>query len=139
MKIFYLALLILISCHAVCQVRELSLTGALGKNQQSASIAAGYDWELWKTKRFALGTGIRINTYFGRNQVYITAPAKLTSGSTGPLVIFKKNIAENIDTFRIHSPQVTSFNLFINLRYRIASKFQVGFNIDAVGFFFRVA
>jgi len=134
MKIFYLALLILISCHAVCQVRELSLTGALGKNQQSASIAAGYDWELWKTKRFALGTGIRINTYFGRNQVYITAPAKLTSGSTGPLVIFKKNIAENIDTFRIHSPQVTSFNLFINLRYRIASKFLVGFNIDAMGF-----
>jgi hypothetical protein len=121
---------------AMSQIREISVSGAVAKTQGSASMAVGRNWEFGKSKRFAVGTGLRFNAYFGKNQFYITAPAKLTSGSTGPLVIFKENIAANIDSFRILSPQVNSLNLFINLRYRISSKISAGFNIDALGFSF---
>lgn len=121
---------------AFSQVNEISVTGTFAEHEGSISVMGGHDWELGKAKRFAIGTGIRFTSYFGANQYYETAPAKLTSGSTGPFVIFKENIEENIDTFLIKSPQVNSLNIFINLRYKISNKFQVGFNIDAIGFSF---
>lgn len=136
MRKFWMALALVVPCTAFSQLREISVTGALAKTQGAVSIAAGRNWEFWKSRRFAIGTGVRVNAYFGHDQFYITAPAKLTSGSAGPLVIFKQNIEANIDSFRIQSPQVNSLNLFINLRYRISSRIQVGFNIDAIGFSF---
>lgn len=118
------------------QIREASMMGSIAERQGSVSLAVGYDWELWKSKRFAVGTGLRLTSYFGASKYYQTAPAKLTSGSTGPLVIFKKNIEANIDTFLVRSPQVNFINAFINLRYRISAKIHIGFNIDAIGFSF---
>ncbi len=118
------------------QVREANITSAIGSSQGSVSVLVQHDWELWKSKKFAIGAGARFTSYFGANQYYITAPAELTSGSTGPFVIFKENIEENIDTFLIKSPQVNSLNLLINLRYKFNERFMVGFNIDAIGFSF---
>ncbi|MDL5050258.1 hypothetical protein QQ054_30085 [Oscillatoria amoena NRMC-F 0135] len=118
------------------QVKEAHLTLAIGNSQGTASLLAGYDWELGTKKKLALGLGVRFTSYFGSNQYYRTAPAKLTTGSTGPLVIFKEDIPENIDTLLLASPQVNSFNVFINLRYAFSAKIQVGFNIDAIGFSF---
>jgi len=118
------------------QSSEVSATAAVGSSQGSISFSYGKDWGLWKSKKFAAGAGARFTSYFGTNQDYITAPAKLTSGGTGPGVIFKENIEANIDTFLIKSPQVNLLNIFINLRYNFNEKFQVGFNIDAIGFSF---
>jgi hypothetical protein len=118
------------------QVRELNGTATVGDSEGSLSILFGYDWELGKKKKFAIGIGARATSYFGSNQYYVTAPAELTSGSTGPGVIFIENIEENMDTFLIKSPQVNAINVFINLRYKISEKILVGFNIDAVGFSF---
>lgn len=133
MKRYCLILLILLPCMATGQVRHVSLTGTLAENQGSVSIALHYDWKILKSKRFSIGTGARLTSYMGRDQFYITAPAKLTSGSTGPFVIFKENIAANIDTFRVQSPQINSLNILINFQYSISAKIQVGFNIDAIG------
>lgn len=118
------------------QNREINLTGAVGNTEGTVAILFGKDWGLWKSKKFAVGIGGRFTSYFGANQYYITAPAKLTSGSTGPFVIFKENIEANIDTFLIRLPQVNSINVFINLRYTFNEKFLIGFNIDAFGFSF---
>lgn len=128
--------LILISNAALGQTNEVSLTGSIAKKQGSVSVAIGHNWDLGKKNRFAVGTGIRFTSYVGSEQFYITAPARLTSGSTGPLVIFKKNIEANIDSFRIESPHVVAVNLFINLRLRISANIHAGFNIDAIGFSF---
>ncbi|MBL7842604.1 MAG: hypothetical protein JNK44_01985 [Cyclobacteriaceae bacterium] len=111
-------------------------TLAVGTSQGTFSILYGHDWEFGDKKKFAVGLGGRFTSYFGSNQYYRTAPAELTSGSTGPFVIFKPDIEANIDTFLIMSPQVNSINLLINLRYVLNNRLHLGFNIDAIGFSF---
>jgi hypothetical protein len=115
---------------------EVNATIGIGKEEGTLSVAYGKDWGVFKSKKFGIGLGLRFTSYLGANQYYRTAPAKLTSGKTGPLVLFSPDIEENIDTFLIKSPQVNSLNLMINLRYKFNEKILVGFNIDAIGFSF---
>jgi hypothetical protein len=109
---------------------------AVARKQGTFTVAYLYNWNLGKKKKITIGLGARATAYAGRDQYYITAPAKLTSGSTGPGVLFKENINANIDTFRIQSPQVNAINLLINLGYHFSDNVFVGFNIDAIGFSF---
>jgi hypothetical protein len=109
---------------------------AVAKKQGTFTATYFYNWNLGKKKKATVGLGARATAYFGRNQYYITAPANLTSGSTGPGVLFKENINANIDTFRVQSPQVNSVNLVINLGYHFSEKVFVGFSIDAIGYSF---
>ncbi|MBI3482970.1 MAG: hypothetical protein HY015_08365 [Bacteroidetes bacterium] len=90
----------------------------------------------WREANFFIGIGGRFTSYLGANQYYITAPAQLTSESTGPLIIFKDNITSNIDTFLVKSPQVNSINASINIHYKLSERWSIGFNIDAIGFSF---
>lgn len=133
-----LVVLFLICCtaSAFAQVNEWQGTVAVGDSEAAISILYGHDWEFGARKQFAVGLGGRITSYFGANSIYRTAPAKLTSGTTGPFVIFKPDIDENIDTLIIKSPQVNSINAFVNLRYSFSDKFHLGFNIDLIGFSF---
>ncbi|HPH45406.1 MAG TPA: hypothetical protein PLJ60_01810 [Chryseolinea sp.] len=117
-------------------IDQIDGTFSFAKYQGAFSVQYSHLWKIGKQKKFAIGLGGRITSYFGANQYYITAPAKITSGSSGPFVIFKENIDENIDTLLIKSPQVTMINVSINIEYQITSKFTAGFNIDAVGFSF---
>ncbi len=120
----------------MAQVSEIQATVGIGASEGSFSILYGHDWEFGSRKQFAVGFGGRFTAYLGANQYYRTAPAKLTSGTTGPGVIFKPDIEANIDTFLIKSPQVNSLNVLINLRYAFNDKLHFGFNIDAIGFSF---
>lgn len=113
-----------------------SVTSAIGASQVSISLDYFHYWNIGKHDRFSLAAGGRFTSYFGNSQYYATAPAKLTTGSTGPGVIFKEIIPSNLDSVLIKSPQVNSLNLAINIGYRIVPKLQVGFNIDLVGFSF---
>jgi hypothetical protein len=113
---------------------ELGLAG--GNLQGTASLAYLHDWKVGQKKKFNIGTGIRLTSYIGRNQYYVTAPAKLTSGKTGVGVIFVENVEANMDTLLIKSAHVTSLNLLIDLNYLISEKLTIGFNIDAIGFSF---
>lgn len=128
--------LALCSCTLFAQVNEWQGTVGIGGSEATVSVLYGHDWEFGKRKQFAVGVGGRITSYFGANRIYRTAPAKLTSGETGLLVIFKPDIEANIDTLILKSPQVNSINAFVNLRYSFSDKFQVGFNIDLIGFSF---
>lgn len=126
---------------AYAQVRasndQMAEAGFAAARKQGAFTAAYfYNWNLGKKKKATVGLGARATAYVGRNQYYITAPAKLTSGSTGPGVLFKENIEANIDTFSIQSPQVNTVNVLINLGYHFSDKICVGFSIDAVGYSF---
>ncbi|MEO7988511.1 MAG: hypothetical protein ABI663_03160 [Chryseolinea sp.] len=111
-------------------------TFSFGKYQGALSLHYSHLWKIGKSRKLAIGLGGRITSYRGANQYYITAPAKLTSGSVGPLVIFKENIDGNIDTLLVKSPHVTMINFTINIEYEFSSLFTAGFNIDAVGFSF---
>lgn len=107
---------------------------AASKKQVSFSLLIARDWKLGAKRKFGIGFGGRITNYIGSNQYYSTAPAKLTSESTSPLIIFKQNVIDNIDSLLVKSPQVNSFNLLINLDYQFNRKLLIGFNIDAFGF-----
>ena len=108
-------------------------TVAIGSYQGTLSLAYLHNWNLGTKRKLGIGLGGRFTSYVGQNQYYATAPAKLTSGSTGPLVIFKNNIDANVDTLLVKSPQINSLNLFINIDYAVSPKLLIGFNIDAIG------
>ena len=116
--------------------QSASASIAAGSNQGSLNLAWLHRRGLGKNGKFGIGLGVRFTSYIAQNQYYTTAPAQLTTGSTGPGVIFKPDIDANIDTLLVKSPQVNALNLFINMDYRLTQKLQLGFNIDAIGFSF---
>ncbi len=111
-------------------------TFGIAKNQGSLTLSYVHLWQFGKNQKLGIGLGGRFTSYLAANQYYVTAPAQLTSGSTSPLIFFKDNIAKNIDTFLVKSPQVNSINMSTNIDYRLTKKFTIGFNIDAIGFSF---
>jgi hypothetical protein len=85
-----------------------------------------------KNKKFRIGYGLRFNSNFGKGD-FRTAPSKLTSGVESPLVIFADDKPENFDTISINNFLVNSLNASIHLNYAFNQKWQLEFNIDAVG------
>lgn len=110
---------------------DLTLAG--GPSQVTGSVALVWEFSEGKQQRFIWGGGIRFSSYFGYDQHYVTAPAALTSGGTGPLVIFKENIIANMDSFRVSKSQLNALNLLVVLGYSISDRWRVNFNIDAIG------
>lgn len=112
------------------------LAFAAGTDQLSGALSWLHFHGIGKKKKFKAGYGIRFTSYHGRNQNYLTAPAILTNKQTGPQVLFSETFPENIDTFFVSKAQSNSLNIFINFQYSFTSKFEIGFNICALGFSF---
>ncbi|TAG98303.1 MAG: hypothetical protein EAZ17_09355, partial [Sphingobacteriales bacterium] len=91
--------------------REAIFTTAIGSSEFSTALAYQHLWLVGKKRRLGLGAGLRLTNYFGSNKYFTTAPAKLTSGQTGPGVFFADNIEENIDSVLFKNAQVNSLNL----------------------------
>lgn len=89
-----------------------------------------------KKQRLKIGYGIRFTSYVGANKWYTTAPSKYTSTRQDPLTIFSDNIDHNIDTIALVTPQVNLINLSLNISYNVWKSFDLGFNIDVIGFSF---
>lgn len=141
--ILVLCIAMLTICNASTQAqqlpaksREAIFTTAIGSSEFSTAFAYQHLWLLGKKRKLGLGAGVRLTNYFGFNKYFITAPAELTSGKTGPGVFFTENIEENIDSVLFKNAQVNSLNLSINIQYAFTKKFAAGFNIDAIGFSF---
>jgi len=118
------------------RVRYADVAVGVANSQGAISVSYVHLWKLGAKKKFALGLGGRLTSYIGTNQYYTTAPAELTSGSTGPGVIFKDDIPANIDSFFIRSSQANCLNVSVNFEYPVSKKLTAGFNIDLIGFSF---
>jgi hypothetical protein len=122
----------------------LSPFGATAQQQLDGTIAIGksaipsISWsKIGQKKKFGVGYGLRLSGVFSSRQDYLTAPAKLTSGRTGPGVLFVADLLEeNLDTLQLQRSRIFSLNAFVVLQYRVSDKFALGFNIDALGFSF---
>jgi len=112
------------------------LTVSAGSYRGSLSLSYLRNWRLGKKHKFGIGIGGRATSFLGANLNYITAPAEITSGSSSPLIFFREDIEENLDTLLIKSPQVNMINVMISFDYRLSEKFLLGFNIDLIGFSF---
>ncbi len=109
---------------------------AANANQYLGALSWVHFHSITKKKRFKIGYGVRFNSQAGKNLTFVTAPAGLTSKRNDPGVLFSKIYYENIDTFLVSKAQSNSLNISINLQYTIKEKFDIGFNIDAIGFSF---
>jgi len=116
------------------QLAELTVSGNADQFTGAASWIHLYG--VGKNQNFKIGYGVRFNTYFSKDQEFITAPASLTSKQEGPQVLFSETFEANLDTFKVGSANVNSLNAAIYLQYDFSPKFQIGFNIDAIGFSF---
>lgn len=99
----------------------------------SPALSYNQLWAVGKNGKFKLGTGLRITAFFSSNQDYITAPARLTSGQTGPQVLFSETFLSNLDTLTLSQSAVYYVNIPIHLQYSFSKKLELGFNIDAIG------
>ncbi|MEO6251899.1 MAG: hypothetical protein ABIO79_01225 [Ferruginibacter sp.] len=111
-------------------------TAGIGSSQGTGSLAYVYNWKLGKRQKIELGLGARFTSYFGSNLYFRTAPAKLTSGKTGPSVLFADDIDANIDSVLFPKAQINSLNLSLNVGYNFSKRFSAGITIDAIGFSF---
>jgi hypothetical protein len=124
-KIIGLALFVLGFSNLQAQKNTyVEVGGAVGSGAGSFGAALHKNWTLGKKDKFIIGTGVRFTGFAGSEQNFITAPAKLTTDD------------KNIDTLFTPKPALYALNAMINLGYRINSKIEVGFNIDALGFSF---
>ena len=113
-----------------------TFSGSVGAKEQNLALAIGHNIGVGKLNKFKVGYGLRLNSYFGAAKDYITAPARLTSTRQDLGTLFSETIESNLDTVRFGTSQVNSLNLYINLEYHLAPKWDIGFNIDAAGFSF---
>jgi len=118
------------------QNNNFDLSLASNANQQLGALSWVHFHSITKNKKFKIGYGIRFNAQQGKNLSYYTAPAILTSKQTGPQVLFSETYYDNVDTFVVANSKNNSLNLSINLQYSFTNKFEIGFNIDAIGFAF---
>lgn len=112
----------------------LDLGVGIGNNQQLVSASWVHYWGVGKKQNLKLGIGARFTSSFATDKYYETADARLTSGKTGPGVLFAENIPANIDSFFIGKPQVNALNISFNSEYQFSTKWAAGLNIDVIGF-----
>lgn len=118
---------------------QFAVTAIAGKGLFAPAINYIHYWSLKKSKetKFKIGLGGRFTQSFGgAGKRYITAPANLTTGKTGPLVFFSNQIITNADTFGLGKTSVGSLNALVALNYSINKKINIEFNIDLVGLSF---
>ncbi len=91
-----------------------------------------------KNGKFKIGYGIRYTGYFAKdkNIHFRTAPASLTSGKSSIIALFSEDIVSQIDTLHLEKISNNALNLNIRLEYQLFKKFDIGFNIDAIGLTF---
>lgn len=118
------------------QNHDFGLALSYAPKEVNLSLAWKQMYGIAANQKFKLGYGVRFNGYLNNDKLYVTAPARLTSGEVGPQVLFIENIEENIDTFSVHNAQHNSINAVIYLEYDFSDKWGVGFNIDAAGIAF---
>jgi len=107
-----------------------------GSQQFNFSGSFVHYWQVGKKKKLQLGIGGRLTSSFATDKYFTTANAKLTSGKTGPGVLFADDIPANIDSFFVGKTQINSLNISFNSEYTLSKKLSVGFNIDLLGFSF---
>ncbi|MDZ7896662.1 MAG: hypothetical protein U5N85_01345 [Arcicella sp.] len=113
---------------------DLALAGS--SNAFSPAVSYTQMFGVGKSKRFKIGYGIRLTSFFMSNVSARTAPAKFTSGTSSFAALFAEDIITNIDTLQLSSAQNNSLNVSINLQYALAKKLEFGINIDATGYSF---
>lgn len=113
------------------------ITATFGSSQGSVALSYIHNWRLGSTKKFELGIGGRLTSYYGTKKDFITAPGRLSRSSTFPFaIVFAGQKTENWDTLTVQRPFVNAINATANFGYHFTDRFYGGINIDVIGFSF---
>ncbi len=112
---------------------RFGVDASLGENQGALNLYSDRIWGLGKSGRFLLGAGFRLTAQRGNSLVYLTAPASITKGATGPQVLFLDEKPDQIDTINLTQSSLLAGNFSFLIGYKITPKFEAGFTIDLVG------
>ncbi|MEN9598312.1 MAG: hypothetical protein RL596_623 [Bacteroidota bacterium] len=111
-KILFLGILVLTFNTLLAQKKNTSrnfdFAFGIGNNQQLFAGSFVHNWGVGKKKKLDFGIGIRMTNSFATDKYYTTAKAKLTSGKTGPGVLFAEDIPTNIDSFFVGKTQINA-------------------------------
>lgn len=133
MKLKISAIFILISSQIFAQQKVsnkenyVDIGIGFAKKQQIFTTGYYHNWSLSKSKKIVknifVGTGIRFLGYSAKDVYFTSAPPSLYGTS-------------NEDSLFAPKSAMYSINTFVNFGYNISRKFQVGFNLDVIGFSF---
>ena len=77
--------------------RFADLSATIGESQGAVAASYVHNWRLGKKKKWEIGLGGRLTSYFGVKKDFTTAPARLSRSTTFPFVIvLSKSISERI-------------------------------------------
>ncbi|WP_421830093.1 hypothetical protein [Larkinella sp.] len=113
--------------------RTIDLSVAAKRDFGTAALTINQLHGIGRSNRFRLGYGLRLTSAFGGRLDYITAPARLTSGTESIVALFTENILDNLDTLQLNRTRTTSLNASIHIEFALTQRFEIGINIDAIG------
>jgi len=103
--------------------KRIGITGAFGEGATSMTLGFSHLYGFGSSRRFKLGYGLRLSSFFGSDRKFTAAPPDLAS-------------EDNPQSFIVESSQTNAINLGLYTDYSITENILVGFNIDVVGFSF---
>jgi len=115
------------------RTRAVDLMLGIGSGVTNVTTSYQYAWKYGKKQRLTMGIGMRFNGFFASDKYFVTAPAKIVKGESGPAAFFKKPIPEYMDSVQLSNTSVFALNFMVSIGYKISDRLSAGFNIDVVG------
>ncbi|GAB3934617.1 hypothetical protein [Larkinella terrae] len=107
--------------------------GAAFKNDYLVPSITYYEMlNVGKEQLFSIGWTVKLNTFYGDNLNYTTAPAKLTREKTGFAALSAPIVPANLDTMRFDWVTATAVNFGLRAQVRVGP-IEVGAGADLLG------
>lgn len=113
----------------------LDVGAALKKDYLVPSITYYEMLNLDASQLFSIGWTVKLNTFYGDNLNYTTAPARLTREKTGFAALSAPIVPANIDTMRFDWVTATALNFGLRAQIRLGPV-EIGAGADLLGFGF---
>lgn len=114
--------------------KRIGITGAFGEGATSTTLGFSHLYGFGSSRRFKLGYGVRLSSFFGSDRKFTAAPPDLASQDDPQYFSVGQPFFGNNDTES--KSQINAINLGLYTEYSITEKVLIGFNIDVVGFSF---
>ena len=110
--------------------KNIDLSFGFGSKAQTIALGINRLHHIGKKEKLSLGYGLRYTGYSGKDNEFITAAAEVSEGN-----LFKPQNEAKLDTLTMDG-NVGSINAAVYINYALNDKWNIQFNIDAIGFSF---
>jgi hypothetical protein len=115
--------------------KRIGITGAFGEGSTSMTLGFSHLYGFGSSRRFKVGYGVRLSSFFGSDRKFTAAPPDLASQDNPQYFRTGKGMF-GANGQSDSKSQSNAVNLGLYTEYSITENILVGFNIDVVGFSF---